>query len=111
MIQQREIGRMKNAVSEPGYECRQIKSPERRRHCDEKSRTRKQTYTEAQYSMRSPPIHQESRKRLAGARCDEKYGHQTADRRIRNRIFLNEPWKQGRQHQMKKRRSAVSEPD
>src|SRR5262245_36336625 len=106
MIQQRKIGRMKNAVSEPCHECCQIKPPERRRHCDEKSRTREQAYTEAQYAMRSPAIHQESRKRLAGARGDEKYGHQTADRRIRNRVFLDEPGKQGRQHEMKKMRSA-----
>src|SRR5215813_2990748 len=100
MIQQRKIGRMKNTVSEPCYKCCDIESPERRRHCDEKSRTREEAYTEAQYSMGSPAIYQETRKRLADARGDEKYGHQTADSRIRNRVFLNEPGKQRGKHEM-----------
>src|SRR5688572_22062917 len=111
MIQQREVRRMENAVSESGNKRGEKQSPECRRQSDQQSRTRQQSDTETQHPMRAPPIDKKTRERLTGAGYDEKHRHESAHLRVTNRVLFYEPRIERRQHEVKEMRSAVREPD
>ena len=111
MVQEREVGWMKDAVAESGDGCSREQHRVTVRCSEHDSGCGERGDAEEQYRPSADAVDDESGECLPHPTDGEEYGHQQARFRKAECELAHQPGKQRRQHQVIKMRRAVCEPD
>jgi hypothetical protein len=111
LIEEREIGRMEDAVAETGERGTQHQPGIAGRHTQHDAGQREHANAEAEDEPPAHTIDDETRKRLSNAADHEERRREKSDIGVAEREIAHQPREQRRQHQMEEVRGPVCEPD